>query len=104
LAIEPAAKAPAEPEAVPSGFAAAAPDGVPDIAAAAGVAPAAAEPVPPAVLAAEGGATGGWLADAAAAVGAAGGEGLPDAGNWPPVDPGPEALFATALRAGLGAS
>ena len=94
---------------MPAGFAAAAPDCVLEFAVVAAVAPAAAEPVPPAVLAVEGGAAGGWPADAAAAaadaaVGAAGGEGLPDGGNWPPVDPGPEALFAAALRAGLGAS
>ena len=35
---------------------------------------------------------------------AAGGEELPDAGNGLPVDPASDALFATALRAGFGAS
>jgi hypothetical protein len=109
LATEPAGKVPGEPEAVPPGLAAAALGCALEIAAAAAVAASAAEGVLPGVPAAGGGAAEDGAADAAAAaavaaVGVAGGEELPDAGNCPPVDPPPEALFAAALRAGLGAS
>jgi hypothetical protein len=106
---EPATEAPGEGEAVPPELAAAALGCALEIAAAASVAASAAELVLPGVLAAGVGAAGGGAADAAAAAavaaaGGAGGEELPDAGNCPPIDPPSEALFAAALRAGLGAS
>jgi hypothetical protein len=91
VAAEPAGAEPSEAASVPLEFGPATCDCAVEIVAAAGVALPPAEPAPvPTVV--------------VAAVGAGGGEELPDTGNWLPADPPSDALLAAALRTGLEAS